>query len=146
MNFNDSGGGFMYGPFTFSIAWRANLDSSGIIGTAGMWHEIAVSTPARSRWMQLTVMRPTHLGSWEIQLGLGTLGSQIVWMPDAAYSTYPGYYFETESGAQFDIDKKNSMTWNFPINLPKGSHVWVRVADLNVALVCNVLACVYVWG
>jgi len=142
---NGFGGGFFFAPFTYALAFAANISSSGsLINQIGPWSTVVDPLPQAARWVQMMFLDGTSDGEWFLQLGLApggsAPGSEVVFQPTVGV----GFFHTGGDGNNFQT--KTKTTYNFPVSIQNGQRLSIRVSSYNRASIQVLGSFINVWG
>jgi hypothetical protein len=131
------GGGFFFAPFTVTQLDRWGCFCLGTgLANFGPWQQVTPNT-IRARWMQVFITLPFLAGTYYIQIGLGTPGTEVLWQPNAG--SIGAFRFI----ANVALDEPIA-NYVFPISLDSGQRMVIRASSDTIATIINVIICV--WG
>lgn len=136
---NIFGGGFFFAPFTQTAVYRVTV-ACVVPGVYGAWSSYITNITFKARWMSLMLTLGAPGQQWEIQLGLGPIGAEVVWQPSLATGlggVIDGFLFPVNA------DNTSSHCISFPITLDAGLQLSARGREVNVGF-CNVQ--MIMWG
>jgi len=128
MSMQGVGAGFFYGPFTSTQVFGLYTPATTIIPFQyGAWSHLAAPPPTkRARWITMVVSPGSAppIATYNLQLGLGTAGNEVLWQPSDGNFFYIDWLTPFATGGYV-----TPFVMSFPVSLIPGTEISCRVAS-----------------
>jgi len=99
----------------FSSSSEVTLTSG--VGVKGSWVALETSSAMQGNWLMLIMLDPSTTTDYDVDIGTGAMGSEVVLIPDIHY------HINLTGNSQI------SLPFNFKINIPIGTRISARVEN-----------------
>lgn len=143
MQIGSSGGGYFYGPFTSTQIFGPYAPVPAVgVGVYGAWaHLVAPILTGKGRWIEIFVTPPAYGSIYGVQLGLGSVGNEVLFQPSTGPSSQSGFYIDWFGAIKWSVPFRIA----FPTSVGNGKEISVRCASApGGGLALSVL--IYLWN